>query len=175
MMLDLSLMLSTFICFIFIFLILQIIVFRSIRILHLPNAFIWISMVTALICGLLSYVFLEKYYSSQSCFLTATIGAILSAIFLSGFYGFVGPICADRSLSVHILLLAKRGRNENFSINHLRQRYTQEKVIGRRIKEMEDAMVIKLDNDIINVTSKGNRLAIIYEIFIKLLNLKENF
>ena len=116
-----------------------------------------------------------SYYTNYSTFLTATIGSISSAAFLAGFYSFAGPICADRSLSVHILLLSKYNSKTDFNVNDLLDIYNNKKVILRRLDEMSNAGVISLKDDLIKVTSKGEKISILYEIMINYLNLSRKF
>jgi len=172
---DLVLMIVTFLFDLTLFFILQLVVFRSVRIVRIALTLNLMIAISAFATGCAAYPILGHLYSSSASHATGGVGAILSAVFLSGFYSFAGPICADRSLSAHIAILLSRAPNGCLSRNELHQRYIQNLVLGKRLKEHEDAGVISLEGDAIRITAKGRRIAEIYQKLIDALKLKENF
>ena len=172
---DLIIMFLTFFIFFIVFFILQFLYFRNKNYSNLPTHFIIIISLSVIFTSAFSYFFLIDYYTVYSTFLTSTVGSICSAAFLSGFYSFAGPICADRSLSVHILLLTKYSKKNDFDIDKLLNVYNNEKVILRRLDEMSNAGVISVKNGSIEVTPKGEKISIIYELMINFLGLKRKF
>ncbi len=171
----LLIMFLTFLIFFIIFFILQFLYFRNKNYNNLPTHFNIIIIMSVFFTGTFSYYFLIDYYTVYSTFLTSTIGSICSAAFLAGFYSFAGPICADRSLSVHILLITKYSKENDLYIDDLLNIYNNEKVILRRLDEMSNAGVISISNDSIKVTPKGEKISIIYESMINYLGLKRKF
>lgn len=90
-------------------------------------------------------------------------------------YGSMGPIMADRSVSVFLLILLDEDKDGKGSANYMADRLGGHFMFDKRFIEHSDVGAIKQDGDTLTVTKKGKKIAKFYLFLINLLNLKKNY
>ena len=124
--------------------------------------------------SLLSYYLFSSQFESADLLLVTITGAAGAAFFALSLYGFMGPVCADRSLSAHMVIILNSAGGVLTKMQ-LKEKYTQDMVLDKRLEEHHEVGVIKLDSDNIILTTKGRRIAYAYELMIKILKMKKNY
>ncbi len=90
-------------------------------------------------------------------------------------YGSMGPIMADRSVSVFLLILLDEDREGKGSGDELANRLGGHAMFDKRYFEHEDVGALKKNGDTLTITPKGRRIAKFYMFLINLLKLKKNY
>ncbi len=123
----------------------------------------------------ITFLIFRNAYSTLSTYIIGSVGALISGVFILGFYGFSSPICADRSPSAHMALVLLEHHATGLSREGLRKEYGYDKVFDRRIADFFDSRIIEDEDETIHLTPKGYRLALYYRFLIRLLSLPKNY
>lgn len=132
-------------------------------------------VLSGILMVILTFLLFRNAYSTFSTYIVGSLGALISGVFILGFYGFSSPICADRSPSAHMALVLLENHKTGLKREILREKYPYERVFDRRIADFYDSSIIKDEGDKIHLTPKGYRLALYYRFLIRLLRLPKNY
>jgi hypothetical protein len=172
---DIFLLMVTFVFNVAFSFILYVVVFQLGNVKRIVTTFNKITVLATLITGVLSFVLLKPYYTSDSTFYIGSFGILLAAIFFLGLFSYAGPICADRSISVAMAILLTRAPQFTLTKQKLEELYSNDKILGKRYEEFREAGVVLIQNETLVLTKKGQKIAQFYMLLLKFLNLKENF
>jgi len=171
---DLLIMIGLFLFYVLIFFVLQIIIFRLIRIEKLFTTLTIINFI-ALFGALIICYNGQHLFVSYHSYLTASFGACFSGFLFGYLYAFSGPSAADRSFSAHMVILLSKSKNGAMSLSELKSRYPLEQILEKRFYEHRNVGLITIHEDEIKITPRGRLIARIYMGLIRLLRLPENF
>ena len=172
---DLACFFGSLAVYLILFFVLHVVVVRKTGGKHLATTLNVLIAISGLITLLIVVFGIQHAYSSFSTFLVGTLGVMISAVFILGFYGFSGPVCADRSPSAHMALVLRENMEEGLSRADWKARYGYERVFDRRAADFLDARVVKESAEKVKLTKKGRRLSFYYASLIRLLRLPKNY
>lgn len=172
---DLACFLGSMAIYLFLFFVLHVVVLRLIRTKRLATTLNYLIAVSGIMTFFITLFFLKGGYSSLSTYVVGTTGTIIASIFILGFYGFSGPICADRSPSAHMALVLLEDEEDALSREEMMERYGYEKVFDRRINDFLNSKIVRRSDNKYRLTPKGRRLSLYYLFLIKLLRLDKNY
>ena len=172
---DLACFFGSLAVYLLLFFVLHVVVVRKTGGKRLATTLNYIIAISGLITLLIVVFGIRHAYSSFSTFLVGTLGVMIASVFILGFYGFSGPICADRSPSAHMALVLREHLEEGLTRADWKTRYGYEKVFDRRAADFLDARVVQESAEKIKLTNKGRRLSFYYASLIRLLRLPENY
>ena len=173
--LDLTCLVATIAIHLLLFFLLHIVILRLIRVKGLATTLNRLIAITGLITLLITFFAFKDAYSSVPTYIVSTTGSIIASVFMSGFYCFAGPICADRSPSAHMALVLLENSEHGLSRDELAKKYGYEKVFDRRLTDFLNSGIVTESNIKLRLTRKGHRIALFYLLLIKLLGLSKNY
>ena len=134
------------------------------------------TLIHGIVAGLIGVFILQLMYSSQ-VFPIIAVSIINFVLFCTIIfaYGSMGPIMADRSVSVFLLILLDENDEGTGSSNYMADRLGGHAMFDKRFIEHEEVGAITIKDDTLQVTSKGKRIARFYLFLINLLKLKKNY
>ena len=129
-----------------------------------------IIIVSVLIASALSWIWISKFFSSFEVYVLANTGAALAAVFTCGLYAFLGPVTADRSIAVQLVIFLYNSK-QGESKEEISRRFNTRAVLDKRYEECLRAKIIKEQDGQITLTPKGQRIAQIYLLMLQGLGL----
>lgn len=173
--LDLVYFFSSIAIYLLLFFILHVVVIRLTSGKRLATKLNIMIVVSGVFAFFVTFFAFRNAYSSLSTYVVGTAGAMIASIFILGFYGFSGPVCADRSPSAHMALVLLEESEKGLTKKALKQRYGYDRVFERRIADFVDARIVSQSANHLRLTKKGYRLSRFYMFLIKLLKLSKNY
>ena len=154
-----------------VFFIIHILYFRSMNVEKILRVTLYHGIIAGVIVFFIGGLFLDFEYSLT---FIKIINFILFCTFIF-IYASMGPIMADRSLSIFLLILINEGKDNTASISYLKKRLDCNDMFNKRFVEHQKVGAISRNLDLLTVTKQGRRIAMIYLYMIKLLRLKKNY
>ena len=126
--------------------------------------------VSVVIVSLGSWFFLSRFFSNFEAYLLANTGAALAAVFTCGLYAFLGPVTADRSFAVQMVMFLYKSKRP-YSRQEIIERLDTSPILEKRYEECMRAKIMKEENGQIILTKKGRRVGWLYALIFDGLNL----
>ena len=157
------------------FLLLQLVYFRCVKVQKLITTLLVLAAGSALVTVGVCWRWWDSLPLAPSERVLALVGGLATYGGLSGIYVLVGPASADRSVSAHIAIHLLRAPNGCLAPEELLKRYDPQVIFQKRFRELEAVGVATRAHGAIHITDKGRRIAAIYVALLKALRLEENF
>ena len=173
--LDLCYFFCSILIYLILFFFLQIIIIRRAHGKQVASKINLTIAVSGVLMLIITFFIFRKTYSSISTYVVGTIGSFIASVFILGFYGFSGPVCADRSPSAHMALVLREYLEKGLTRDELKAHYRYEKVFDRRVADFLEARIVQESEKKLILTPKGNRLSRYYSLLLRLLNIPKNY
>jgi hypothetical protein len=134
------------------------------------------TLIQGMISGVISLVIMWLIFKDQGQPILSQSLLNLSLFSVMVFsYGSMGPIMADRSVSVFLLILLNENETGKLSGHEMANYLGGHAMFDKRFEEHADVGAITVDEDTLAITDKGRRIAVFYTFILNVLKLKRNF
>jgi hypothetical protein len=129
-------------------------------------------ILSAIVAGVLSWLFLGEHFSSPGAFWLATIAAPVAFLGFCGIFILIGPANVDRSITFSILQATKTLEHDETANTSLMEAVPFERIFNKRLRELSTHGVIKLQGNRARLTPLGDRTRRFYLWLGRLLNIE---
>lgn len=131
-----------------------------------------LGIVSAVLTGILAWIFLGDRFSSANVHLLASVTAPICFLGFCGIWVLLGPVTVDRSITLTILAALKAVETRELPSERLMAAVPFDRIYGKRLKELSGSGIIELHPSGVKVTPKGERALRLYLWLGRLLNVE---
>jgi hypothetical protein len=157
------------------FFLVHVTIFRMGKVTHAMFALVKIILVLSVIYLALLAITMDKMLLSYDDAAVISMGTLGLFWCMSLTYSILGPVMADRSVSAFLLILLARKKEGTLTKNEIFQKLNPQLVFEKRLMEHADVGAVVVVGEDVSIAPKGRRIALVFEVMLKALRLKENF